>query len=328
MKILHLSRTSLAGAPFRLNQLLNKYSNSTVRSRVATGVASNIRFPVDYQVPFSKRGKEYFLKTTDELISMIEEADIIHIHNYPPFSQNSEAWSKIAKKKTILQLHSPPSVSEHLYKLLVSKIKIDRILVIAQYHAVYLNIPGMDIVRNIVDINDDYLKPFIVKNSKPVISYSPSNNASREQISTEWAYKSYNEVKDALDNIRNKADIVFHLGMPWLDSLKKRRRANIHIDEVSTGSYHLSSLEGLSQGKIVIANIAPWMEDIIKRVTGSNSIPWFKTTEDNILSTLNELVSKDWGYILEHQRNSRKWMEKYWAPEIIIKDYTSIYNRL
>ncbi len=326
MKILHLSRTSLAGAPFRLSQFLNKYGQN-IESRCATGVTTSIHFPVDYQVPFSKCGKEYVLETTDELLNMIEETDIVHIHNYPPFSQDNKAWQKIEKKKIILQLHSPPNTSEHLYKLLVSKIKIDKILVIAQYHAVFLNIPGMKIVRNVVDIDDDYLKPFIVKNSKPVISYSPSNSASREQLSTKWDYKSYDEVKSVLDDINNKADIIFHLGMPWLDSLKRRRRANIHIDEVSTGSYHLSSLEALSQGTVTIAGIAPWMEDIIRKATGCQDIPWVVANENNLSSVIENLIL-DWDSLLEKQRQSRKWMEKYWAPEIIIKDYTKIYESL
>jgi len=331
MRVLHLSLTSLAGVPEKYASFFRKHSD--IKTRSATCFLGNIKFPKDIQVPFRPSPKTPNDKMRgiplecDELINAIEEADIIHMHNLPPIASNSPTWEIVEKKPIVLQLHRPPgcSVSEHA--ALRDKITIGKLLVIAQYQAVVLKKTFPDIipVRNIVDINDELLLPLIQENHIPIITYTPSNRKPKKRAG--WAYKSFNEVEPVLNNLRDKKIIEFiqARGMPWVKILALRKKANIHVDEVSSGSYHLGSLEALSQGTIAVAHIATWMEELLKEVTGCEWLPWVDATETSFKKVITDLL-KDKDALLERQKKSRQWMEKYWSSRIILEDYRRIYE--
>ena len=324
MYILHLSATPLAGAPVRLCKILNKYSNTFNKS--ALSLPTGIQFDkadimINYH--YASRNVPVF-HDSEILFEEIKKADIIHIHNYPPINKNSYAWELIKKKPVIVQFHSPPHISKPRYDIISSKINIKKILVIGQYHARVLNFPNKKIVRNVVDIYHPLMQPKIQNNNPPIITYAPSNTRGPEM---KWAYKSYNEILELFDKLRGKYICHIFTNIPWNICLKERQIANFHIDEIHTGSYHLSSLEGLSQGKVVIANLAEWMIEIIKELTGCTDVPWLICNKNNIEFNINSLAANKDKLLLQ-QKLSREWMEKYWTPELIINDYLEVYNSL
>ena len=322
MNILHLSASPLAGAPIKLASFLNKYTQTHNRSAIS--LPTSIDFGHDILVASTRqKGREPIFHENEELIEEAKKADIIHIHNYPPLMPSSPVWDIIRKKKIVAQFHSPPKISNSKYNALTLKLKIDKILVIAQYHAHVLNFPNQIIVRNAIDIYDPILSPIIIKNNPPIITFSPSN-VSKER---EWHYKSIEEINNLFRQIQEDFKCLFITNTPWQKCMKKRQIANIHIDEIHSGSYHLSSLEGLSQGKVVIANIAEWMEAIIKDVTGCDKIPWLICNESNIKKNIYRITLNQ-DKLLEIQRESRRWMEDYWNPQLIADDYLRVYNSL
>ena len=331
MYVLHLSRTALAGVACRYAQFFKKYGT---QARSASAVTTSIEFPRDIKVPFHYHpdfpnvANRAIMDESEELREEIKKADIIHIHNYPPLNINSPTWNLIAQKPVILQLHSPPNISKYSYNRVNSKVTIARLLVIAQYQAIQLRPTYPDIIpmRNVIDIDDKLLLPVIKKNNPPIITYAPSNiKTDKKRVG--WAYKSIKEVLPLLKQMHNNKSCEFKYihRVPFTKSLSMRQSANIHIDEVSSGSYHLSSLEGLSQGAAVIANIADWMSDLLKKITGCTTIPWIIANKNNIKSVIKDLLSnKD--NLLKRQQESRDWMEKYWNPELILNDYLNIYK--
>ena len=331
MNVIHMSRTTLAGVANRYAEFFNKYSD--IKARSAMAIPTNIKFPTDIVVPFKYHpgfplaSNRAIILESEEFLEEIKKADIIHMHNAPPINPKSEMWNIIKNKYVVLQLHSPPNISNHAYNLVSKKAQINKLLVIAQYQYRELKpkYPEITPVRNIIDINHELLLPIIKENNPPIISYAPSNQIINKKRAG-WGYKSFKEVDPLLRRLDQEhiCKYVFQ-SLPFEQSLKIRHSANIHIDEVSTGSYHLSSLEGLSQGSVVIASIAPWMKDIIKEVTGCDSIPWVCASESNLEKMIMNLL-KDKDNLLERQRKSREWMEKYWSPENVLNDYVEVYK--
>lgn len=331
MYVLHMSRTALAGVAYKYATFFKKYGHIETRSAFSIPTTS---FPEDIRVPFHREQsptyKNVKLKIPNECPELIEEikkADIIHIHNSPPLAYHSPTWELMREKPIVLQLHSPPGISDHGFKVVSGHLKISKLLVIAQYQAVELKYDNMIVMRNIVDINHEMLRPIIIKNSPPIITYTPTNIKKKEKAG--WAYKSVKEVMPVLESMgkNNMCKFVYFHGKSWLESLKLRQQANVHIDEISSGSYHLGSLEALSQGTVTVAHIADWMEKVIKEKTGCDWLPWVEAGPRNFQLVITSLV-KDQDKLLERQHQSRKWMEQYWSPEKILNDYMGVYNSL
>lgn len=333
MYVLHLSRTTLAGVAARYANFLNKYSQN-ITARSAVSVLTNIKFPTDIVIPSHtvpspkyKNVKIHIVHESEELCEEIKKADIIHIHNKPPCEHKSQAWGLMKKKPIVLQLHSPPNISKNAHRTVRSHLDVSKTLVIAQYQAVHLPYDNMIPVRNVIDIQAPLLMPIIKEHNPPFVTYAPSNQM-QNRIKAGWAYKSFKEVIPLLKQLAKQNSCTIDIKKrQYQESLRIRRPANIHIDEVSSGSYHLSSLEGLSQGSIVIANIADWMEPVIKKVTGCEWLPWQTATEPTLTQVLHKLLSEK-DKLLELQKISRQWMEEFWNPELVLNDYKSIYEDL
>ena len=271
MKILHLCRSPLAGAPVRLSNFLNK---NGIESKCIQSRLSSMKVIPD--VVWGK-GKED-LKQFKEYLNW---ADIIHIHNQPPLHKNSEGWQILSNinKPFVYQMHGEPEkVISEMFNVIKKWVRIDRIACIAQYQAVRLKSLLKDdfySVRNVVDICDPLLQYKEVNNEKIKVTYSPSNKEPLEKLKKKrkstWAYKSYSEVSAILNELESKGiiekDIIY--GERFDECLKRRASGDIHIDDIYTGSYHLSSLEGLSQGKVVMCNLKDWM---IQYLTGLSLI--------------------------------------------------------
>jgi glycosyltransferase involved in cell wall biosynthesis len=289
-------------------------------------------------IPDVTWGNDEDLKQFEELLHW---ADIVHIHNQPPLKGNSKGWEILSKvdKPFVYQLHGEPEVVIHKMLNVIKKwITIDRIVCIAQYQAVQLKTFLQDDfypVRNIIDIHDPLLQYKKVDNEKVVVTYSPSNmepldKLKRKRGST-WAYKSYKEIMRTFVDL-NKRNVI-HPEVIYKETfencMKKRAEGDIHIDDIYTGSYHLSSLEGLSQGKVVIANLANWMIQYLVQFLGCEiyELPWVLADKHTLATTIEELVN-DKEVLKKLQRDSRIFMEKHWNNERVLNDYLKVYEGL
>lgn len=313
MKILHLSDTTLSGAPHRLAQAFTKYSNGKHEARhlVWHPVVFDRIFPYDLCSQHMTR---------EEIQKWFDWADVIHYHNRYK-RQEIFKKNKLAppKKPSIIQIHSPRA-SENFTEEIESGIPI---AVIAQYHV--REWPELSyVVPNVVDIYDHLHMPTEKpKRLQPIVSYAPSNT-----ICTGWDNKSYGTVSPVLKRMYMNREIQYQriTKVPFLECLKLKQNADIGIDEVSTGSYHMSSLEYLSMGVATIGNIDEQCERVLKDLTGASWLPWVQSSEKNFHKDIMMLVRNKTYF--EIGEKSRAWMEEYWKPESIRDFFIELYKRL
>lgn len=314
LKVLHLSSTPLSGSPIRISALLSKHGGIESRHMVWREKLGYREYGADIS------GKGASLEYLHYLI--YEWADVLHFHNR---WKRQEVFGALKceppKKPSVIQIHSPRD-SEDFSEEVKSGIPL---AVIAQYHV--RQWPELRfIVPNVVDIyHKDYVStkeprplPYM-----PTVSYAPSNTNMPG-----WNDKSYGVVAPVLKRMRIAGTVDYQLicKAPFDDVMIKKKQADIGIDEVSTGSYHLSSLEYLSLGVGCFANIDPLTEKAIKDVTGATTIPWIRATKDNFERVLrNILKDQSWPEI---GVASRTWMEEYWNPNLLCSHYLKMYESL
>ena len=258
--------------------------------------------------------------TPDEVKKWLDWADIIHYHNrYRRQNIFQKNMLTPPKKPSVIQIHSPRE-SENFKEELESGIPI---AVIAQYHV--RQWPELRfIIPNVIDIHDELHKPVIRDfRTTPIVSYAPSN-----AICKGWDNKSYGTVSPVLRRMGFAREIIYQriISMPLTACLALKQNADIGIDEVSTGSYHLSSLEYLSMGVACIGKLDEQCEKVIKDLTGADTLPWVMSSEAKFKGDLSELI-RSRRYV-EKGLESRAWMEKYWNPEDVCSVFTDMYGRL
>ena len=332
MKVLHMARSTIANAPVHINNFLNKYSKGQIENKC---IASIKGIPTDKQDIRWRWENKSIVENYPQLEMLVKWADIIHIHNQPPFMGDSKGWKLLGKinKPIILQVHSEPEKIKPIYAVLTSHFPIAKILVIAQYQAVHMFQKNFNIVRNAIDINDENLKPQFNDNKVPHVTFSPSNKASLDRLKSKWkstwAYKSFYEVEPILKKLAKEGIITYEIfyDMPFKQSLQARKKGDIHIDDIYTGSYHLSSLEGLSQGKAVICNIKPWMQTFLKQFLGKDLLPWLVADKNSLEEKLRHYSTNRYT-LIALQQYSRRWIETHWKPELVCNDYLKVYESI
>lgn len=310
--ILHLSDTTLSGSPIRISKLTNKYSEN-FRSR-----------HIVWQPVIGKRVFETDLvgsaMTKDEIMDRINWADIIHYHNR---WQRQEIFSSLGikppQKPSVIQIHSPRA-SENFSEEVASGLPL---AVIAQYHPREWK-EMKYLVPNVVDIYDETYTP-LQKGLRnlPVVSYAPSNCNARG-----WDDKGYGIVVPHLKRLYMANRIVFQkiTEQPHHITMRLKRSADIGIDEIATGSYHLSSLEYMAMGVPCFARLDGLTQKYVKEVTGADTLPWIQADRDSFLTRLLLIVEgKNWK---EKGAETRAWMEKYWNPDVLVGRYEDMYNDL
>jgi hypothetical protein len=309
--VLHLSDTTLSGSPIRISNATSLYSENYVARHIVWNRKVGYRtFKVDMV------GEEMSEK---DLLGWLKWADIIHYHNR---WQRQQIFQKLEipppSKPSVIQMHSPRQ-SENFSEEAASGLPL---LVVGQYQPRQWPEASF-IVPNIIDIWDESYLPLKNKplRPRPIISYSPSNtNASG------WDNKGYNLVAPHLKKLKLKGEIMFQLiiDAPHETALKMKQGADIGIDEIATGSYHLSSLEYLSMGVPCFANIDGKTQEVLMGITGSNDLPWIIASKETFPQKLNNMVAqKTWPQMGE---KARLWMETYWQPINLIKQYEEAYE--
>lgn len=157
-----------------------------------------------------------------------------------------------------------------------------------------------------------------------VISYAPSNTNARG-----WNDKSYHIVNRVLKRMRYEGMIDYQLihNKPFDEVMRLKREALLGVDEVSTGSYHLSTLEYLSLGVPCIVGTDALTDKVVRDLTGCQELPFIKANKDNFETVVRNLI-RDRDHLNELSRSSRDWMECFWSPEKLCLVYKNMYDKL
>ena len=315
MKILHLGSSPCAGAIGMLSESINAYSEHTSEvfvKKLHTGVGS---FGIDYN-GIVKAG---------DLNSHIHNADIVHIHNTHPYE-----W-RINGKPCLIQLHSEPKLKGGIVKD-----NPDNCCTLAQKHALlYKKLPY---VPNLIPLNKKIYSYKEPRNKRQVyIVYSPTSKTKFLDYHETCRGKGYSETLDVLNKLYiefgNRIRLGIFFNKDKVEVLKAKRTSDIVIDECVTGGYHLSGLEGLAMGNIVIGYLMPEVIEFITNISGCNSdeLPWINTKQEYLFQRLKTLVSlklNDLKKFDELRQKSIDWMYTYWHPKNLLKHYFCLYERI
>ena len=321
MRILHLSDTPLSGSPIRISQLLAKYGGVESRHicwKEKIGYRIYEADLIGHITPTA--ALEYYI---------YDWADIIHYHNRWRRQEVFRAIGRLPPKKPcVIQLHSPRE-SEDFRGEVESGIPL---ACLAQYHP--RQWPEMTfLVPNVVDIDDPIYLParqYVMGKLVPpspsaltIVSFAPSNTNRRD-----WNDKGYSVANPVLKKMRFSGEICYDLInlMPFEEVMPRKRIADIGIDDIVTGSYHLSALEYLSLGIACINHVDELTEAEVKKLTGADSLPFVEANKETFERVLRSLLKTQTWPEIGHK--SRKWMETYWSPAILCNHYLKMYDAI
>lgn len=318
IKVVHITENPIAGAPMNLCAALNKWQKGQVECRhiAASDRNENRVFKSDLLTKVHKR---------EEIADVIAAAHVLHFHNFYKtqelFKLYPELWAVAKKKRRVWQVHSPRAtgwmpITEALADTNAVK------LVIGQYHP--REWPECKVVPNVIDITDPLLMPIKRDWDAPLkVIYSPS----RIRLPG-WDNKGYDETFPVLQKLVDDSIIAAEIiyDRPHEECLRKRQLGHIAIDEIITGSYHLCSLEALSQGLCTIAGLDDLQVSTLKTLTGANNLPWLVARKESLERVLRTASSS--AIARSYALDSRGWMEKYWHPRDMTARFVEIYRSL
>ena len=326
MNILHLSETPLSGAPFRLMQVQR---NGGINARLISHRNSYdgrglVVFPSDILLQSGRSNREKRAKpdfNRDEIYELFRNADILHFHNYYLdqfiFRLYPDLLKYIGRKLVVVQFHSPRLSLKDVEKTIRHK-DVDRRFVVAQYQV--RQFPEATPVFNCVPIHDDLHSPIYRDNRPPIVTYSPSNTHLRG-----WNDKGYAATMGALQRAKTRIQPLVITNTPHQECLFKKQKADIAIDEVVTGSYHLNTIEALAQGQVAICGLDRECEELLKEKTGSADIPIVRASPSTLSDVLDKLT-QDQDLLKSMQESSRSFMERYWSTAFLNDMYTKAYD--
>jgi hypothetical protein len=287
MRIAIFSRTPLAAAPFELWKAIRKYTDIDASLINGTLRYNDGRtFPGDLTWGFPSA--EIKLKA----------ADVWHIHNYliDPLVKMKNGQGVVA------QFHSLPRLGNWQALMKFS----DRNFTIRQpLHQHEYRLPALP---NIID-PDEY-RP-TRRDTKVAIAFAPSSHAPIGHP----ASKGYREVLAVLGSVAAKRDIDIYLieGKPYLKNLESKSRCQIVIDDVVTGNWHRTSLEGACFGCAVLNK--------------NRMNPFVYTTLATLEERLLWLIDNP-AILACIQEETRAWVESSWHAMDMVLEYVKVYREV
>jgi hypothetical protein len=324
VNIVHLTKTPLAGSPSRIVAALNAHTTCS-----ASLIVGN---PDHYGERVFEGGLDWRVDR-DAGMALIEKADILHIHRYMDLSQKPFGldFDALAKQGKILvrQFHANPNVIANRLKIPVETVVNDPLpqLVISQFHERFY--PRARLVPNIVPIHDERYMPLDRSASPTKLFFGPSE-VRRGAWDSRWETKGAPETVRLLKRIsrqHEKAELVYVTDTPHEQCLSQKRACQVAIDELCTGSFHLASLESLSQGLPTLAYLDARMVNTLRAFTGASDLPWINVHLSDSAPIIRRLIEdetlrRDLGVA------ARAWMETYWDDKDMVQHYVRAYQDL
>lgn len=318
LKVVHLSITALAGGPYRLVRALRRYTDLDVRliDLKRWGI-----YPHDV----------VFNEGLDQAIELAEKADIIHLHNYLDLDSKTFApidLTELAAQGTafLRQFRSEPNLVARVMGISVGELLDSPMpsVVIAQYPERFY--PEARVVPNNLPINDTSYLPVT---EPPVwdILFSPTRDrgAWEDRWNTKGTPETIRLMKQLARRTGCRTKVVSD--QPLMKVLREKRRSYIVLDEMVTGSYHISGLEGVSMAKPTLAFLDERMLRVLREMSGAQTHPFINTR----LEDAGKIIS----YLLGHPdegaeigQAGRRWIETHWSEEAIADQFKGIYETL
>ena len=289
MKICIYSKTPLAAAPWELYKALKKYTLHEVNL-----INEKSRYRDGRSFPYSL----LWGSNNGAAKEALANADLWHIHNYLPY----EIVEYRAHQKIMAQFHSLPRLGN--WKQLMDW--ADKSYTIKQpMQEKEYRLPSLP---NIID-PDEYLPK--KRPNKIQIAFAPTTRAAIGNVNS----KGYEEVKKVLNKIASirNVTIAWIEGIPYIENLAIKRDSHILIDDVVTGNWHRTTLEGACFGCAVVNRV--------------RKVPFVFATHRTLEERLLWLIDNP--YVLkDFQERMRLWILQEWHAMDLIKPYVAAYEEM
>ncbi len=321
INIVFLTLTSLAGAPIRIAQALNQYTNFKVR------VINNN--------PYNYGNRTYpedliWEKDKTECLELISNTDILHLHHYMDLEHNAFGINlkKLSSKaKIVRHFHTNLEDICKWNNYSASDILNDKYPKLVIPHCPERSFPDAFVVPNIIPSNDEILMPLQTNNIIPKVFFSASS--SNSMWDTRWNTKGLPEVKKKFKNLKKLYDFDLQIiqNMPYEQCQQQKRLSDIIIGDTTSGSYHLTDLEALSQGKPVFSYLDSRTQLTLTNLLKCTELPFINTRLEEINLPFIELL-KDKNLQKEIGEFSRNWIETYYSEQILVKFFEEAYIKV
>lgn len=324
MKIIHLSNTPLSRAPYNIAACQNQCGHEArvllQRDTTNTGIKIG--------------GGEYWtVLGKSRLHEMLSAADIVHMHNFAwelaIFKAHPELVEVVKKKPYLLQYHSDRRATENFETTIKDPEFRGRRAVLAQYHAAQY--PEADyLVGNPLPLFEACYKLVNRSNMRPVVSFAPSNM----HIMKGYDYKGADKIVPVIRSLVSQRLVDFDLitGVPFEECVGRKRFSDIGVEELISGSYHLSFLEYMALGVCTVGNVSYQTLCTLKRLIGEDALEEFSESfmdcgVDGLSDVLKTLLC-DRPLREGMAKSGREWILKYWSPEFHVRIFDDVYSRL
>ena len=281
------SRTPLAAAPWELYKALKKYTSIDVSLINGTShYRDGRRFP-HHLLLMANEG---------EAMKILQESDLWHVHNYLV----PQLVLLRREQRVIAQFHSLPRLGN--WQQLMDFADVSYTIRQPNQEKEY-KLKGLP---NIID-PDEY-RP--IRRRSPVrIAFAPST---RVPIGHPGS-KGYTQVIETLNRLAAKRDVKIEMieYKPYEENLRLKQQSHIVIDDVVTGNWHRTSLEGMCFGCAVL-----------NKVTKS---PFVYATLSTLEERLTWLVDNP-TILNDFQERSRLWVLQHWHAIDMVKEYVKAYE--
>jgi len=289
MKVAIFSRTPLAAAPWELYKALKKYTTIDVNL-----INSTNRYRDGRVFPYHL----LLVSSNGTAMRILQQSDLWHIHNY------LVPQLVVLKRghKVMAQFHSLPRQGN--WQALMSFADVSYTIRQPSQEKEY-KFKGLP---NIID-PDEY-RP--VRRKMPIkIAFAPSTRLAIGHPGS----KGYNEVKAILNNVAKKRDvkIVWIEQKSYIENLELKQQSHILIDDVVTGNWHRTSLEGMCFGCAVLNKVS--------------KSPFVYATINTLEERLFWLVDNP-EILNEFQERSRLWIQQHWHAIDQVKEYINAYQEV
>lgn len=330
MQVVHFSLTPLAGSPIRIVNALRRHTSWYARLIVLDPAAYGTR---------TFEGDLVWSRDREEAWSCIESADILHLHHYFDLAHNPFEldFTELQRrgKRLIRQFHSGPfhiagGQMSRVTEIIQSPVSQ---LVVAQYQERYF--PNARVVPNLVPLQDDLYRPLGAPNLTAAVKifFAPSSPHSAwksGEAMARWENKGSPETAAMLERLSARNPLVvadIRRDMPHAECLRARQAADLSIDDLVTGSFHLSSLEGLAQGVPTLAFLDPRTLSVLAEMAGTPTHPWINCRLENAEDQLASLAAQpELRYMLG--QSARDWMTRYWNDRDLVCHFTDAYAHI
>jgi hypothetical protein len=311
MRILMIAENDPAGTSILFSDAINAYTEHSCRL-ITTKEKYCFQFKKDIHLPdIQNYPVEQYEEAIREIEDLLINSDIFHYQvladdetQIGPFKPKDF----LKGKKITHEHHGSPPFRANPDKYRQKYKKLNR-KVLVSTPDLLLGLPEAYWMPNLLPINNPEYMPTEERYPEFTIGHSP----------TRLALKNTSELIYAANRAGVNVDIIMNTSLSGC--LKRKQKSHAIFDHLQ-GYYSVSSLEGLSMGKPVIANLSDWVSVNIKEFAETEYLPWDKA------SGVDDVVDLFEWYSLGASSGGRKFMENHWYPEKIVTRLIKFYEGL